>query len=188
MGGGYLTSMADALEAAGVGGVAIADPARWSRQSLLLDGLSAALQRNRDAINSQLPVRPDRCDQVNLIGYSYGGVVAAQAALDLADGGARVEHLILLATPLSADLLQQARRHPNIRQTQVMDLVEYGDPLFAGMSWPRLLASAPTLLWQFWLFDRFAQAVGHYAYADDLPSVRARHRAWSRRLVAQGVR
>jgi RHS repeat-associated protein len=39
----------------------------------------------------------------NLVGYSYGSVVAAHAALDLAARGETIDNLVLIGTPIAAD-------------------------------------------------------------------------------------
>lgn len=69
----------------------------------------------------------------HLVGYSYGSVMAAAAALEMAERGEVVDNLILVATPMASDsvLYQQLLRQDNIRHITRIDIV--GDPFSAGV-------------------------------------------------------
>jgi pimeloyl-ACP methyl ester carboxylesterase len=55
-------------------------------------------------------------EQLNLAGYSYGSVVQAHAALELADQGKKINNLILIGSPIStdSDLYKELSNHENI--------------------------------------------------------------------------
>lgn len=55
-------------------------------------------------------------EQLNLAGYSYGSVLQAHVALNLAESGTRVDNLILIGSPIStgSDLFNSLSTHENI--------------------------------------------------------------------------
>lgn len=55
-------------------------------------------------------------EQLNLAGYSYGSVLQAHVALNLAESGTRVDNLILIGSPISSDsdLFSSLSTHGNI--------------------------------------------------------------------------
>ena len=82
-------------------------------------------------------------DQYNLMGYSYGSVLAAQQALTDAGNGVKVDNLVLIGPPINQDLMDAVQSSPNIANVIVKNIS--GDPVFAGMSDARLAAVAPVL-------------------------------------------
>jgi surfactin synthase thioesterase subunit len=56
-------------------------------------------------------------EQFNLAGYSYGSVLQAQVALELANSGQVVDNLILIGSPISdkSDLYKQLSENKNIK-------------------------------------------------------------------------
>lgn len=122
--------------------------------------------------------------QFNLIGYSYGSLLAAQTANFYARHGHIVDHLVLIASPIDADFLKALRANPNIRKVVVIDLVQYGDPVYAGISQVDLIAAVPTLGKQMGA----ALGEGHFYYASVVADSPRRWNELSRRLYQEGLR
>ena len=71
--------------------------------------------------------------QLNLIGYSYGGLVAAvNAMLYTRITGHEVDHLVLIAVPVLNRNLDIIRMNSKIKNVLICDLVEHGDVLTTG--------------------------------------------------------
>lgn len=68
------------------------------------------------------PLKKD--EQFNLAGYSYGSVLQAQAALQLADGGQTIDNLVLIGSPISdkSDLMRQLKSNKNIKNVIRYDI------------------------------------------------------------------
>src|SRR5262249_3298121 len=80
-------------------------------------------------------------EQLNMIGYSSGATLQAQAALVTAQNGQYVNNLVLIGAPITQSLLDAVRSEPNSGNVQVINLTEFGDPIYAGMSdWELLTA------------------------------------------------
>ncbi len=150
-----------------------------------------------DAIRSGMAIR-DRDDdewtisegmspeapQFNLIGYSYGSLLAAQTAWSYAKRGHVIDHLVLVGSPIDASFLANLRAHRNIRKTVVIDLTEHGDPIYAGMPWLELAASAPLLGRQMVA----GQGEGHFYYAHVMSDSPRRWAALAQRIAESGLR
>jgi hypothetical protein len=80
----------------------------------------------------------NRSNQFNMIGYSYGSLLAAQTAHFYAHNGHIVDNLVLIGCPIDQDFLDGLDEQKNIRNIAIKNLREYGDPIFAGMSQVRL--------------------------------------------------
>lgn len=150
-----------------------------------------------DAIRAGLPIRYEddgewtisrgmdgHEGQFNLIGYSYGSLLAAQTANFYATRGHIVDHLILIGSPIDADFLLRLERNKNIKKVVVMNLTDKGDPLRAGMSEVELLASIPKLASQF----ASGKGEGHFYYAQVVSESPVRWRALAERVFNEGVR
>jgi hypothetical protein len=72
-----------------------------------------------------------------LFGYSFGANVAASVAYQLANEGVRIDHLALLAAPLSMEFIGKLQHHPNIGRVHLLviagDIVRPGIPIQALM-------------------------------------------------------
>lgn len=71
--------------------------------------------------------------QRNLVGYSYGSVVAAQSALKLANDGIKVDNVALIGSPINSDsaLYESLLNHPNIGNVTRVDIPN--DPFSNGI-------------------------------------------------------
>ena len=103
--------------------------------------------------------------QFNMIGYSYGSLVAAQTAQFYAHNGHIVDHLILVGSPIDREFLQLLKKQENIRKIVIKDLREHGDPIYAGISQVSLLLSVPLLYRQMKKTKSTGAGTGHFYYA-----------------------
>lgn len=103
--------------------------------------------------------------QFNMIGYSYGSLVAAQTAQFYAHNGHIVDHLILVGSPIDGDFLEILKKQENIRKIVVKNLKEQGDPIYAGISQVPLLLSIPLLYQQMKKTKSTGEGTGHFYYA-----------------------
>jgi hypothetical protein len=120
--------------------------------------------------------------QFNIIGYSWGAVIAARTAVFHARKGIIVDHLILIGAPINASLKNAISNHPNIRKTHIIDLVNQGDPIYAGMSDKEIVDSALKL------GNQMPTAEGHFYYSGDNPTGRERRRHLAKSFYAEGLR
>lgn len=123
-------------------------------------------------------------DQFNLVGYSYGSLLAAQTANYYASQGNVVNHLVLIGSPIDAGFLAQLRAHKNIKKVVVIDLREHGDPIYAGIPQWELARAASTLGEQM-LRNR---GEGHFYYAHVTADSPRRWKELAGRLYAEGLR
>jgi pimeloyl-ACP methyl ester carboxylesterase len=126
--------------------------------------------------------------QFNMIGYSYGSLLAAQTAYFYASNGHVVDHLALVGSPISEEFLDELKRCKNIKKIIVTDLKEYGDPIFAGMSQIRLFITILKLKKQMSETLEKKEGVGHFYYATATPEGNRRRRELAGYLFRQGIR
>lgn len=122
--------------------------------------------------------------QFNLIGYSYGSLLAAQTAWSYARAGHVIDHLVLIGSPIDEDFLSDLQTHPRIGKVVTIDLREFGDPIYAGMSWVELVAMAPILGKQ--MLD--GKGEGHFYYAHAVKDSPRRWEGLAKRLALEGLR
>ncbi|CAJ94290.1 Thioesterase domain-containing protein [Cupriavidus necator] len=161
-------------------------PQDYALGGMLLDAIrSGMVIRNRDdgewTITSGMAAE---APQFNLIGYSYGSLLAAQTAWSYARQGHIIDHLVLVGSPIAEAFLTDLRGHRNIRKVIVIDLVQYGDPIHAGIPWLELVAGAPLLSRQMLA----GKGEGHFYYAHVVSDSPRRWAALAERLVAEGLR
>jgi pimeloyl-ACP methyl ester carboxylesterase len=156
-----------------------------------------------DAIRSALDLRLDSAgnektwmieglnqvdaDQFNLIGYSYGSLMAAHTAMAYARYRHIVDHLVLIASPIDKDFLLHLQHSSNIRRVIVLNLTKHGDPIYAGMP-----------MWKLWLSkgrleaeNELSQDVagfGHFYYRPNTRLGRQRRRELAKYLYQEGLR
>jgi pimeloyl-ACP methyl ester carboxylesterase len=126
--------------------------------------------------------------QFNLIGYSFGSLVAGQSALYYADKGQAVDYLVLIGSPISEEMLGEVRQQSLIEHVVILDLKEHGDPIHAGMSFFDLAEHAPLLGSQMTESSERKEGVGHFYYGIDGPSGEQRRLELAKFLYAQGLR
>jgi pimeloyl-ACP methyl ester carboxylesterase len=122
--------------------------------------------------------------QFNLVGYSYGSLLAAQTAHFYAKRGHVVDHLVLIGSPIDADFLATLKANKRIKKVIVINLLEHGDPIYAGMTQLELLTGAPVLGKQM-IADK---AEGHFYYAHVVSDSPRRWRELALRLAKEGLK
>jgi len=175
MNGAYIDDMKKSLEEAGIKNVRVADPNKWS-SGTLGDAASVPLENNIDGEDSDFSGFDEEGEQFNMVGYSYGGLQAAQGAIDHADKGGKVDNLILVGTPIEQEFLNSLENHPNIGKVTVIDLGQHGDPIKAGMSDAEVLGSVPRLSKDVGkdYFRKASPKSGHFYYSGDDPESQRR--------------
>ena len=150
-----------------------------------------------DAIRAGLPIRYEddgdwtlskgmgaKDGQFNLIGYSYGSLLAAQTANFYSKQGHIADHLVLIGSPIDAGFLTTLSRRQHIKKVVVIDLTDKGDPIHAGMTQFELFEAVPELARQF----LSGKAEGHFHYGQVVPDSPHRWRALAERMLREGVR
>lgn len=126
--------------------------------------------------------------QFNMIGYSYGSLLAAQTAYFYAYHGHIVDNLVLVGSPIDEDFLDDLKKLKSIKNIVIKDLRDYGDPLFAGISQMRLIVSGITLAKQMQKTQETGEGVGHFYYASATKEGAKRRRDLAGFIYRQGLR
>ena len=126
--------------------------------------------------------------QFNMIGYSYGSLLAAQTANFYAHNGHIVDHLVLIGSPIDFHFLAYLREQKNIKKIIVKDLGEHGDPIFAGMPQSRIFLSLIKLRAQMKKTNATEVGVGHFYYAGTSAEGGRRRRSLAKTIYGQGLR
>ncbi len=163
--GAYISDMTNRLSAAGIRDVRAASAGAASFGNTVLDA-ALVTKWNQDLgtkfygrYAGRVKLNVPEGQQLNLVGYSHGSIVVAQTALALASGGQRVDNVVLVGAPINRSLLDALQRQQNIGAVHVVDLAQYGDPIYAGMSDAEIVKSVPTLVRQ------MSEGRGHFHYA-----------------------
>lgn len=122
--------------------------------------------------------------QFNIIGYSWGAVIAARSAIFHARQGVTVNHLALIGAPINASLKAAVSNHPKILNTHILDLANHGDPIYAGMTDKEIVDAVPVLKKQ--MFDGGKD--GHFYYSAADTEARSRRRKLVQSLYELGLR
>ncbi|TGE76349.1 hypothetical protein C7Y70_19470 [Pseudoalteromonas sp. KS88] len=197
--GDYIGDMVTAFQEAGISDVHAVSGPRWSMNDgeypLLGTGLDAfigVLALNEeinlgDRINStpeRLINKGDGKGQFNLVGYSYGSLVAAQVAMTRVKKGGTVDNLVLVGSPIDSSFLKTLRSTPAIKNVIVKDLVQHGDTIRAGMSGASLFNPAVFIP----LAKQFGNGTGHFHYAPMSQVGNSRRRELAKELYGAGLR
>lgn len=126
----------------------------------------------------------DASPQFNLIGYSYGSLLAAQTANFYAKSGHIVDHLVLIASPIDNEFLIKLKRTTNIRKVIVLDLTQFGDPIHAGITQAALIEGTAILRRQ----QAAGLGEGHFYYAHVVKDSNVRWAHLAQTLASEGLR
>lgn len=188
--GNYIAPTLAALRAAGISevnvGLTNTATTMFSELGTYIDALRAGLliryeEDDEWTISSGMG---RTAHQFNLIGYSYGSLLAAQTANYYAKQGHVVDHLVLIGSPIDASFLQLLRNRTAIRKVVVIDLTAKGDPIHAGISQAELVMAAPKLGQQMMRW----KGEGHFYYAHVVADSNSRWADLAQRLHAEGLR
>lgn len=183
MDGVYIRPMVEAMREAGIGSAMYVDRDRWSGGTAMDAAIGSVLGRDYDPrFPMLLRISDNQSDQFNLIGYSYGSVVAAQLGAKYALQGTVIDHLVLIGSPISQSFLEKLRSISSIRKVVIIDLDEHGDPIYAGMSVIELFTQLPLLA------SQMPDSEGHFYYADPSKIGDERRRSLAEALYQIGVR
>ena len=162
---------------------------RWipGQMGTLLDALRTGVDIKNDDGTDDWRVYPpastQAAKQFNLIGYSYGSMLAAQTAKSYANLGHVVNHLVLIASPIDVDFLAMLKKHKNIKKVTIIDLTQHGDPIYAGMSFSELVSSMKKLGIQ--MSD--GKGEGHFYYSHVVPDSEKRWAELAKRIKNEGL-
>lgn len=191
--GPYVQKQVDALITAGINNVwvglnntATANKAMKGFPGTIVDAIRAGLFiRTEDDGAWTIERGMDRpSEQFNLIGYSYGSLLAAQTANHYAKQGHRVDHLVLIGSPIESDFLFRLRAYRNIKKVVVIDLQDKGDHIYAGMPWTELAAGVPQLASDM----QAGKGHGHFYYGHVVADSQNRWSELAKRLHDAGLR
>ncbi len=160
--GPYTQNLIIAFHKAGIKSVIRLDRKKWS-MGQYRDALISVFSGRE--YNSHFPMLlwlyPGSHKQFNLVGYSYGSLIAAQLAVKYAQQGSTINHLVLIASPISEHFLNIVKSTKRIKKVFVINLDKYGDPVYAGMKTSELVFSV------FKLIDQEKKQEGHFYYTKE---------------------
>lgn len=93
-----------------------------------------------------------------------------------------MDHLVLIASPISQDFLNELRSAPGIGQVIILDLTQIGDPIYAGMTLADLILAGPTLAGEYHF------EIGHFWYSATTEDGDLRRRHLAASLYEAGLR
>ncbi|MBF0354020.1 MAG: alpha/beta fold hydrolase [Alphaproteobacteria bacterium] len=187
MDGAYIGDMVKAMQENGVGNAKAVDPAKWT-DGEKVDAAMTLLRRNQDGAQTEFSQFGKEGKQFNMVGYSHGGSQAAQAAADYAAAGGKVDHLVLVGTPISQEFLDRLKSNPNIGKVVVKDIEGQGDPIRAGMSAGEQIRALPKLVEDMERGRNEGRSIGHFYYAGEDAIRKLRRRELSKQLYEWGLR
>jgi hypothetical protein len=187
--GSYIVDQLLALQEAGIKNVYVGTRTYTMPVDTLRAGLTV---RYRDSpVDEDWHIKgleDNASTQFNMIGYSYGSLLAAQTANFYAYNGHIVDHLVLIGSPIDQQFLDALKKQKNIKKVIARDLREYGDPIFPGITEPRLLWCAFKLFRQMQKTAETGEGHGHFYYAGVTTESARRRRALARFIYSQGLR
>ena len=129
-------------------------------------------------VTKQIPKK----GQFNFIGYSWGSIVAARTALEYARKGTKVHNLVLLGSPINYSLLQAVQNNSNIGNVIIINLTEFGDPIYAGMTDAEILSSVLKLI------SQMTKGTGYFYYSVENNDGKVRRVKLAKELYKKGLR
>lgn len=183
MDGVYIPKMIQSFHAAGIKSAVHLDREKWSGGQALDVAAGVLIGREYDPkFPMLLRIHNNSHEQFNLIGYSYGSIIAAQLAAKYSRNGTIVNNLVLIGSPISSNFLSQLKAKKSINNVIVIDLDEQGDPIYAGMKSHELITSTPRL------FLQMNESSGHFYYAENGVIGDNRRSVLAKELYQMGLR
>lgn len=186
--GPYIADQLAALQEAGIQHVYRGVRTYSMPVDALRSGFSIRYRDNPVAEDWHIDGMDNPSPQFNLIGYSYGSLVAAQTAYYYAALGHIVDHLVLVGSPIDKRFLEDLGKQVNIRRIVIRDLAEYGDPIYAGIGKLRLYASSLQLGAQMLKTLDTGDGWGHFYFASPSSNGALRRRELARLMVRHGLK
>ncbi len=158
----YIPKLIKAFHKAGIKSAIYLDREKWSAGQYTDASIGVFFGREYDLrFPMLLRVYPNSHKQFNLIGYSYGSLIAAQLAVKYARNGSIVNHLVLIGSPISENFLNIVKGIKSIKKVIVINLDEHSDPIYAGMETSELFSNSIKLI------NQMEKSEGHFYYAKE---------------------
>ena len=117
MDGIYIPRLIEAFHKVGIRSAIYLDREKWSEGQYIDALVNVFFGRDYDPLFPMLlRIHPNSHKQFNLIGYSYGSLIAAQLAAKYARHGSLVDHLVLIGSPISESFLTMLRNMKEIKK------------------------------------------------------------------------
>jgi pimeloyl-ACP methyl ester carboxylesterase len=179
----YIPKLIKEFHEAGIKSAVYLDREKWSAGQYTDASIGVLFGRDYDSrFPMLLRVHPNSHKQFNLIGYSYGSLVAAQLAVKYAGHGSIVDNLVLIGSPISTKFLNMLKGMKTIKKVVVINLDKHGDPIYAGMETSELITGS------FSLIDQMSENEGHFYYAKKGTEGDKRRKELSDNLYKLGLR
>lgn len=191
--GAYIQPTLDALSNAGIKNISVGltntatrnVPKQIVLAGTLVDAIRAGLTiRFEDNSEWTINAGMSSGEQFNLIGYSYGSLLAAQAANFYAKTGVVINNLILIASPIDADFLTHLKNTQNIKKVTVLNIK--GDDIYAGITQLELIN--PSVLKKLGDDMLAYKGQGHFYFAHPVPDLPLRLKYLAEQIAATGVK
>ena len=191
--GVYIQPTLEALRNAGIKNVSVGLtntatkilPERLIRAGTLIDAVRAGLTiRYEDNSEWTISSGMSGGEQFNLIGYSYGSLLAAQTANFYAKNGIIVNNLVLIASPIDGNFLQSLRCIKNIKKVTILNIK--GDDIYAGISQIDLMK--PLVIKKLGEDMGAYSGQGHFYFAHPVPDLPIRLKHLAEQIASTGVR
>ncbi len=158
----YIPKLIEAFHKAGIKSAVYLDREKWSAGQNMDASIGVFFGRDYDPrFPMLLRIHPNSHKQFNLIGYSYGSLIAAQLAVKYARHGSIINHLVLIGSPISERFLSIVKGMETIKNVIVINLDKQGDPTYAGMETSELVLSLLDLR------EQMKSSEGHFYYAQE---------------------
>ena len=179
----YIPKLIDAFHQAGINSAIHLDREKWSAGQGMDASIGVFFGREIDPrFPMLLRAYPNSHKQFNLIGYSYGSLIAAQLAAKYARRGSNVDHLVLIGSPISDNFLKILQGMNTIKKVIVINLSQHGDPLYAGMEASEIVMNSVQL------FLQMQDSRGHFYYAKEGSEGDTRRKELAEELYKLGLR
>lgn len=190
--GKYIQPTLAALTSAGIKNVSVgltnsATQSGFGNFGMVIDAIRAGIAiRYEDNAEWTISSGMSQGEQFNLIGYSYGSLLAAQTANFYAKQGVLINNLVLIGSPIDNDFLLKLKSNPKIGKVVVINLTNVGDHIYAGI--PQIELSNPLKLKKLATDMLEDKGNGHFYFAHMVPDLPRRLELLAQLIHQQGVR
>ncbi len=179
----YIPKLINAFHKAGIKSAVYLDREKWSAGQNMDATIGVIFGREYDPrFPMLLRTFTNPYSQFNLVGYSYGSLIAAQLAVKYARHGSIVNNLVLIGSPISEHFLKMVKGMSTIKKIIVINLDKHGDPIYAGMDTSEIIMNA------FKLREQMKTSKGHFYYAEEGSVGEKRRKELAEKLYKMGLR